>query len=140
MSNKTWWRYANIEQDATELDGQYMAMEWTTSMLLTIEQLNKNKFVGRAEYPALGNTITKVTGQVLEQGVNTAVTYKWSQIPGVILRPSERVIKFTEPEHINGSHTQLNGWYYGIIENNGRLVGIWFPKDGDDPKPVLNWN
>ena len=102
----------------------------TISITLTIELLDKNEFSGQAKYPTV-DTITKVTGQVLDQGFSTAATHKWRLIPDYNLERVNKLIKFTETGYIHGDRTQLNGWYYGVIENDGRIIGIWFPRDTD---------
>ena len=98
------------------------------SMKLTIEQLDKNELIGRAEYPTL-DTTTRVTGQVLGLDSSSVAAHKWTLIPDYDLEETKTLIKFTEPYHIHGHHSQLYGWYYGVIKNDGKLIGIWFPRD-----------
>lgn len=90
-------------------------------MALFIERMQAETFSGQLHWPAF-DTITAVVGEV----VTDFESGPWESIDG--FSPEGGIgFAFTETEYLSGNGTLLGGWYYGVLQSDGTMRGVWVP-------------
>lgn len=104
-------------------------------LIITIifEELNGNEFSGKMFWTGTANfrgAITKISGQYVTDFGDAEEQAKWGNHPDY--RDGDRSgtwVKWTETVFVNGGGYTLGGWYYGHIQDDGTMVGIYYLND-----------
>ena len=98
-----------------------------------LDKMDGNTFVGKMFWTGTANfrgAITKINGEFVQDFGDATEQAKWGNHPDY--KNGDRSgtwLKWTEVGFVNGSGYTLGGWYYGHIQENGKMVGIYYLND-----------
>ena len=100
---------------------------------LMFDEMQGDTFIGKMFWNGTSNfrgAITKISGQFVQDFGDATEQAKWGNHPDYKNGDRSGIwVKWTEIGFVNGSGYTLGGWYYGHIQENGTMVGIYYLND-----------
>lgn len=96
---------------------------------IIIEKMKGNTFTGKMIWTGKGNirgATTVIEGEFVTDFGDALEQAKWGKHPDYTGKLEGTWVKWTETGFVQGRGYTLGGWYYGHINENGNMDGIYF--------------
>lgn len=103
-------------------------------VVLSVEKNSEETFEGNMWWPKINNSINSVEGKIISDFGDFVARTKWRFVDGFDSKQDSKWLIFSEVKPIQGSRTLLGAIYYGRLDDDGSMTGVWFTsKDAAEP-------
>lgn len=107
-------------------------------MILHIEQRSSSGFRGKLHWPSIGNSITRIDGDLVTDFGGIVQESRWRYIEEFQTGGNSVWLKFTELENLQGG-VQLGYQYLAHLNEDGQISGIAFESE-NSAEPVASFS